>query len=235
MDVNKNSYIFIFSAILVIVVGAALAITSESLKPLQKENERIEKMQSILISVGIPSEVSETQSIFDKYIKEQIVLDYNGEVKELKAKTAFDVDVLNEYKSMEASERNYPLYIYEDENGDNSYIVPMAGKGLWGPVWGFMAFDNDMNTVTGAVFDHKSETPGLGAEIREQWFQQKFVGKQIFDESGEFVSVEVLKGGTVTNSNHAVDGISGGTITSKGVEEMMERTLNVYVPYFKGQ
>ena len=233
MDVNKNSYIFTFSAILVIVVGATLAIAAESLKPMQQENVRIEKMQSILTTVGIPAEKKEAQNIFDKYITDQMILDDKGNVVQPEGFTAFDVDVLNEFKSMPSEKRNYPLFVFEDENGDKKYIVPMAGKGLWGPVWGFVSFGPDMNTVTGAVFDHKSETPGLGAEIREQWFQQKFVGKQIFDESGEFVSVEVLKGGVVTNSNHAVDGISGGTITSKGVEEMIERTLNVYVPYFK--
>ena len=110
----------------------------------------------------------------------------------------------------------------------------MAGNGLWGPIWGFVAFEGDMNTIYGATFDHKTETPGLGAEINQPFFQGKFIGKTIFDGS-EYVSVEVVKGGAdVEGKSHMVDGISGGTITSKGVGEMMERTLNVYVPYFKG-
>jgi Na+-transporting NADH:ubiquinone oxidoreductase subunit C len=92
-----------------------------------------------------------------------------------------------------------------------------------------------MNTVYGSTFDHKTETPGLGAEINQDWFQDRFIGKTIFDDGGQYVSVMVGKGGTVDPSNpHLVDGISGGTITSKGVGEMMDRTLNVYVPYFKG-
>lgn len=111
----------------------------------------------------------------------------------------------------------------------------MAGKGLWGPIWGYVAFDKDLNTVSGASFAHKGETPGLGAEISQAPFQQQFVGKRIFDEQNEFVSVRVVKPGMVDPGNvyYAVDGISGGTITSRGVDEMIDRTIKVYVPYFK--
>lgn len=233
MDVNKNSYIFTFSAILVIVVGAALAFTAESLKPLQKENVKLEKMQNILASVKIESTPEEAQEKFDKFIIEEKLLDSKGNILSDSEVAAFDVDVVKEYKTLDADKRHYPLFVFED-GGERKYIVPLAGKGLWGPIWGYVAFDGDMNTIYGSTFDHKSETPGLGAEIKETWFQERFIGKTIF-EGNDYVSVEVVKGGTdVEGNNHLVDGISGGTITSKGVGEMMERTLNVYVPYFKG-
>lgn len=233
MDVNKNSYTFTFSAILVIVVGAILAFASESLKPMQKENVRLEKMQNILASVKIESSADEASEKFEKYIVNQIVLNAQGKTVESNEITAFDVDVIKEYRTLPAEERNYPLFVFEDA-GSKKYIVPLAGKGLWGPIWGYVAFEEDMNTVYGSTFDHKTETPGLGAEINQPDFQNKFIGKAIFDNSGKFVSIEVMKGGADVSGNpHAVDGISGGTITSKGVGEMIERTLNVYVPYFK--
>ena len=234
MDKNSNGYTFIFSGILVVVVGAALAFAAESLKPMQKENIRLEKMQNILASVSIEVTPEEAAENFDKYIVEQILLDNSGAIVESADQSAFDIDVVKQFKTEDAPDRLYPLFVFED-NGERKYIVPMAGNGLWGPIWGYVAFEKDMNTVSGSTFDHKTETPGLGAEIKEGWFQERFIGKTIFDGSGEYVSVSVEKGGTASPDDpHAVDGISGGTITSKGVGEMMDRTLNVYVPYFKG-
>jgi Na+-transporting NADH:ubiquinone oxidoreductase subunit C len=233
MDVNKNSYIFAFSAILVVVVGGVLAFAAESLKPMQKENVRLEKMQNILASVKIEATPEEAKQKYDQYIVDEKLLDNEGNILTESELAAFDIDVVKEYKTMEAGNRHYPLFIFEDQ-GKRKYIVPLAGKGLWGPIWGYVAFEGDLNTVYGSTFDHKTETPGLGAEINQTWFQDRFVGKTIFNESGDFVSVEVVKGGTdVKGDDHRVDGISGGTITSKGVGEMIERTLNVYVPYFK--
>lgn len=234
MDVNKNSYTFIFSAILVVVVAGLLAFVSESLKPMQKENVRIEKMQNILASVGMESTPENAGEKFEQYIVDQKMLDSEGNVVSATSIDPFDVDVVQQYKAVAVDERQYPLFIFE-ENGAKKYIVPLAGKGLWGPIWGYISFENDMNTVYGTTFDHKSETPGLGAEINTDGFQDKFIGKTIFDQSGDFVSVNVVKGGTdVSGEKHKIDGISGGTITSKGVGEMIDRTLKVYVSYFKG-
>lgn len=234
MDVNKNSYTFAFSAILVVVVASALAFAAESLKPMQKQNVKLEKMQNILASVKIEATPEKAQEKFDKYIVKQILLNKDGEVIAPDGLTAFDIDVVKEYKTLAADNRNYPLFVFED-GGEKKYIVPLAGKGLWGPIWGYMAFNGDMNTVYGSTFDHKTETPGLGAEIKEGWFQERFIGKSIFASSGDYEAIDVVKGGTDVSGNpHEVDGISGGTITSKGVGEMIQRTLAVYVPYFKG-
>lgn len=236
MAINKdsNGFTFGFAAVMVIVVGSVLSITAMSLKPQQKENLRQEKMKNILMTIGAmdrSSNMAEAPGLFEKFVKEQVVLDAEGQVK---GDNAFGVDVKKQYKSMGFEEREYPLYICE-KDGNTYYVVPMVGTGLWGPVWGFVALEGDMNTVYGANFDHKTETPGLGAEINTASFQDQFPGEEIFDENNNYVSIAVVKGGGGDASSHAVDGITGGTITSVGVGEMIDRTLGVYVPYFQSK
>jgi len=249
MNTNSNGYTLTFTAILVLVVSVLLAFTAVSLKPAQKENMRKEKMQNILASVGIEVSAQDAQGTFDKQLVDQIILDANGVAKESK-KTAFEVDVLKEYKSglnsiysKNSSDKvartkalikkgaNYPLFILKDKEGKENYIIPVVGNGLWGPIWGYVALSSDKNTVSGATFDHKTETPGLGAEITEPFFQDPWVGKKVFGDNGEFKSIKVVKGGADDFDLHGVDAISGGTITSNGVSEMVERTLSIYESY----
>ncbi|HLU84014.1 MAG TPA: NADH:ubiquinone reductase (Na(+)-transporting) subunit C [Vicingaceae bacterium] len=227
MDVNSNKYTIGFSIVMVVIVALLLAFASEGLKPMQNQNIEREKMQNILKSVGVEVTRDEAKDAFDKYITEQIVLNDKGEQIE---GDAFKVDVLKEYKS--GGQKNFPIFIYENE-GSKKYIIPLVGKGLWGPIWGYIALEEDKNTVAGATFDHKGETPGLGAEINQGWFQDPFVGKKVFDESGEYQSIKVVKGGATEGNKHAVDAISGGTITGNGVTEMLVRTLKIYEPYLK--
>lgn len=227
MDVNSNKYTIGFSLGMVVIVALILAFTSESLKPMQKKNVELEKMQNILQSVGLKVTRDEAESNFNQFITEQIVLDENGQIVE---GDAFKIDVLKEFKS--GGQKNFPVFIYE-KDGSKKYIIPLVGKGLWGPIWGYIALDEDKNTVAGASFDHKTETPGLGAEINQGWFQEPFIGKKIFDETGTYQSVKVIKGGSKDGDLHGVDAISGGTITSNGVTEMLQRTLKVYEPFLK--
>lgn len=227
MDVNSNKYTFGFSVLMVIVVASLLAFASESLKPFQKENVKREKMQDILKSVGLIVDANEAEANYNKYIKEEIVLDKNGQQIE---GVAFDVNVLKEFKS--GGQQNFPVFIFQNDNG-KKYIIPMVGKGLWGPIWGYVALNEDKNTIAGATFDHKTETPGLGAEINQGWFQEPFINKKVFDEAGQYKSVTVIKGGAKEGDMHGVDAITGGTITSNGVTEMMQRTLRTYEPYLK--
>lgn len=245
IDKNSNAFTFLFAAGMVVVFGTLLAMASEGLKPMQKENQKQKKMQDILASMGIPCERTEAPDLFEQYNKQRAVLSSTGEVLSTteggidaqNMEDAFNVDVKKEYRSFrgeEAGKRRYPIYTFEKE-GKSFYVVPMVGKGLWGPIWGFVALTSDLNTVFGATFDHKTETPGLGAEIRTKLFQDQFPGEQIFDEQGKFVSIEVVKGTSDAANKHAVDGITGGTITSKGVDEMIRRTLTVYQPYFQSQ
>ena len=227
MDVNSNKYTIGFSIVMVVIVALLLAFASEGLKPMQNQNIEREKMQNILKSVGIEVTRDEAKDAYDKYITEEIVLNDKGEQIE---GDAFKVDILKEYKS--GGQKKFPIFIYESE-GSKKYIIPLVGKGLWGPIWGYIALEEDKNTVAGASFDHKGETPGLGAEINQGWFQEPFVGKKIFDESGEYKSIRVIKGGAPEGDKHGVDAISGGTITGNGVSEMLVRTLKTYEPYLK--
>ena len=186
MDVNKNSYTFGFAVVMVVIVASLLAIAAISLKPFQEKNVVAEKRQNILTTIGIEVSREEAASAYQKNISDSYVLNYKGEVVEGEA---FDVDLGVEVKKSK-EEQQLPIFVSEKE-GKKTYILPMRGKGLWGPIWGYLALKEDMSTISGAVFDHKSETPGLGAEISLGWFQEPFIGKTIYDGetlvSGYFV------------------------------------------------
>lgn len=235
MKIDKEGTLFTFgfATVMVIVVGTLLALAAMGLKPFQLENIRQEKMKYILMSIGAmerSDNMKDAPALFEQFVKEQKVIDYK--TNELDGVVAFEVNIKKEFKSLDVEERKYPIYLCE-KDGKRFYVVPMVGTGLWGPVWGFIALNDDLNTIAGAVFDHKSETPGLGAEINQPGFQEPFIGKKIFDENGNFVSIKILKGGADPADMHGVDGITGGTITSVAVGKMIDRTLNVYVPYFE--
>ncbi|MGM0497057.1 MAG: NADH:ubiquinone reductase (Na(+)-transporting) subunit C [Bacteroidota bacterium] len=226
----SNTYIFTFSAIMVILVAAILSIVAMQLQPLQKKNFEKNKKQNILLSLNIQTSKENAIEKYDEYIVDSYVINHQGEKKE--DIDAFSVELAKELEKP-VEERNYPIYVGSVEEDSEQYVIPVRGKGLWGPVWGFIALEDDYNTVYGANFSHDSETPGLGAEISTREFQKQFIGKKIFDESGDFVSVSVVKGGAPSDAEHAVDGISGGTITSEGVDKMLEDVVGEYVPYFK--
>lgn len=234
MDINSNKYTFIFSAAMVVIVATVLAVAAESLKPFQELNIEQEKMQNILAACGIEVTRSEAKDAYNKYVGEanELMLDKNGNLVEDPDMSPFEVDVLKEYKS--GGQRHFPIFKC-NYKGEVIQVIPMVGKGLWGPVWGYVAVSSDFNTVVGATFDHKGETPGLGAEINTKAFQEDFVGKKIFDENGNFQSIKVVKGGADEGDPHGVDAISGGTITSNGVSEMLSRTFKAYEPYLRSK
>lgn len=238
MKSYSNTYIFIFSVIMVVVVAVLLSFVAMQLKPMQDLNQEIERKEDILASVGEAEDVSDVkdknsfiEQEFEKYIADSYVVDFNGETVD---RDAFEVTLnIKVQADKPAEERLYPVFVYTAEGGAQKYIVPVRGKGLWGPIWGYMAFEPDMNTIAGAIFDHSKETPGLGAEINTSWFEEEFIGKKIFNEQGEFVSIGVLKNAETSNNPHAVDAISGGTITSDGLDDMLEDYLVGYVAHFK--
>jgi Na+-transporting NADH:ubiquinone oxidoreductase subunit C len=249
MAINKdsNGYTFGFAFIMVVVVGAGLALLSTSLKPLQQKNDEVKKKLDILSAMmdvdSLNIDRSNAEVEFDKYVDtaNAIIIDVNGKVVEgmfdvdgtvIKG-NAFDVDIKKEFKNKKRDEkyRNYPLFLAIDGQ-DTSYVIPIVGKGLWGPIWGNICLASDMNTIKGASFGHQGETPGLGAEINKQFFINRWKGEQISNEEG-FAKFEIVKDGSGPGPNSKVDGITGGTITSKGVEEMANRCLQVYVAYFK--
>lgn len=226
---NTNSYTFIFATVLVVVVGAVLAFAATSLQPLQYENMRQEKMQNILTTVGIQTDRVGAEEIFNEVITEQIVLNNQGEVRE--GVEAFEVDLAKELKK-DPAEQSFPLYVANVE-GEKYYIIPLRGSGLWNAIFGYIALKDDVNTIKGAVFDHLGETPGLGAEITQEWFRHRFDDEKIFDD-GEFVGVSVVKGySSPSKDDNKVDAISGATITGDGVSNMISERLRHYLPYFE--
>ena len=230
---NTNGYTFMFAIIMVVVVASVLAFTATTLQPIQNENVRQEKMQNILATVGIETERSEAEDLYNKYITETIALNEDGSVNE-KA-DAFTVDLAKELKKTSV-EQVYPLYIANIE-GSKYYIIPLRGKGLWDAIWGYVSLKDDVNTIKGAVFDHKGETPGLGAEITQTWFRERFADEKIFDGNGNLIGVSVVKGnvGPSNKDDNKVDAISGATITGDGVSDMISERLQHYLPYFKQQ
>ncbi len=229
MDRNSNIYTFIFAIVMVVVVASILAFAATNLKPLQKENVRKEKMQNILSTIGVDVGRDSASVKFDKFIKEQLALKPDGTVDN--AVDAFTMDLHKEVKK-EPINQHYPVYVAKKE-GNFFYIIPLYGSGLWGPLWGYIALDDDKNTIIGASFDHAGETPGLGAEINQSWFEDQYIGKTLFDDKGDFVSVKAIKGGAKIGDIHGVDAISGGTITADGVNAMLEERLKNYLPYLK--
>ena len=225
MNVNSNGYTFGFAAVMVIVVAALLSVAATSLKPMQTRNVELETKQNILKSIGVTGTREEAEVAYSTYIKEEIVLQ-NGQVEE--GVLASSIDLAKEL-SKPADQRQYPLFV-ADKEGETFYIIPVRGKGLWGPIWGYVALQADGNTIYGATFDHKSETPGLGAEISTSEFQAQFPGLEIM-EGGKFVSIEVRKGDA--SGKHQIDGISGGTITSVGLGDMLRDCLVAYTGYLE--
>ena len=237
----SNLYIFGFSSILVIIVAALLSFVAEELKPLQERNVEIEKKLDILRSVDMTAGIDEAENrssfieeLFANNISESFVINSEGDL--IDGRDAFEIaKALKSEMQKSLEERGLPIFVASDPESGKRYIIPVLGKGLWGPIWGYIAISDDFNTLAGTVFAHSAETPGLGSEINTAKFMDPFKGKKLFDEDGNFVSVTVVKGGAEPGDPHGVDAISGGTITSKALEDMVRVCLNPYVNYFKKQ
>ena len=217
-NVNSNAYIIIYSVVMVVIVAVLLSVTSLSLQGRQKENMLNEKKQQIVKALG----EDPATSAYADVVAEASMLDKNGNKIEGKN----DADIFNALGDLTASFKAGEYPIFKAANG--CVVIPVYGAGLWGPVWGYIALEPDMNTVKGIVMDHAGETPGLGAEITTSKVQSAFVGKTIF-EGAEFVSVSMKKGGAT--NNHEVDAISGGTKTCDGVNAMLKTGIEGYLPY----
>jgi Na+-transporting NADH:ubiquinone oxidoreductase subunit C len=228
--VHSNNYTFVYAAIMTVIAAVLLALASEGLRPLQEVNIALEKKSNILSAARVDvSDKAKVEELYKNKVQE-LVIDKNGNIKEGVA--AFDINLKDELGK--GDNMSLPLYVYVNEEGKNIYIVPLHGVGLWGPIWGFISLEDDFSTVYGANFDHKGETPGLGAEISTNAFASQFPGKQLFDETREAVALKVVKFGAEKNmpESYRVDGISGGTITTVGTSDMIKNTIALYKPYF---
>ncbi|MGD9930575.1 MAG: NADH:ubiquinone reductase (Na(+)-transporting) subunit C [Mangrovibacterium sp.] len=227
MDRNGNVYTFIYASAMVIFVAAILSIAAINLKPFQQKNIEIEKKQNILASVNIAADAQSATQIYSERIVNSYVVNASGEKMD---GDAFSVDLKKE-RSKPVDQRLLPVFECQID-GSVKYILPLYGAGLWGPIWGYVSLESDMNTIYGATFDHQGETPGLGAEISTTVFQDQFKGKTIFGANGELYSVVVAKSNETAPAEHKVDAISGGTITSKGLQQMIFDDLTAYKAFF---
>jgi len=240
---QSNTYVIVYSAVLTVILGLLLSGSAQILGPRQQEAIALDKKKQILgavisgeeIGVMTPDQVNE---FYSKRIASSVV-DINGKEITEGGVTAEKVEIAKDYKKP-ADQRAYPVFIYHaDGNPDDveSYIFPLYGAGLWDAIWGYIALDTDMNTIGGITLAHASETPGLGARITESEVQGRYVGKKIFDESGELVAVQMMKGEGKDYSSdlHKVDGMSGATITGNGVNNMLKAYLSHYEAYIKAK
>ena len=225
MNTEKNGYTILYASVMVIIVAIGLAFTHQSLSKQQTKNVEIDKMQQILRSLRIDADTKEAEEKYNGIIKNAYLIRPDGSKIEGSEGTkttdpAFTADI--------AKDKSKGLPVFEAEiDGSKKYVIPMAGKGLWGPIWGYLAIDEDGSTVYGADFSHAGETPGLGAEIAQPPFRNRFQGKQLIKD-GEFKSIAVVKAGQTVEGQDYVDGISGGTITSKGVNAMLLNSVGEY-------
>lgn len=232
MNKQSNTYTIIYIIVLVTLVGAALALTSISLKDRQQENADADKMRQILASVGIEAQAGDVIETYKQYITGSFVVDCEGNVV-ADAPEAFSINVAAQSKEP-AAERLLPVYECTLADGAHKYIMPMYGAGLWGPIWGYISVDPDGSTIYGAFFAHQGETPGLGAEIEKPFFRERFAGKHLLAVDGKFSPIAVVKAGMkAPDGADSVDGISGGTITSKGVGAMIDNCLAPYDAFLK--
>ena len=231
---QSNIYIIIYSAILTIVCGGLLALASEGLKEKQQFNIDLEQKKNILSTVITLKEGEDVNAVYTKRVKAYVV-DFQGEVKA--GMQPKDVNLAAEYKKT-PDQRLLPVYEFRNESDSTKtdYIVlPVFGYGLWNNIWGFLALQADLNTIQGVKFQHAGETPGLGARIEtDQDVQDRYKGKQIY-EQGKLVSVKMMKGEGLDYSDnpHQVDGMSGATLTAKGVNNMLKDYLAAYTKYME--
>ena len=231
MNTNKNSYVIIYAAVMVILAAVLLAGANILLKPAQEENASIDKMEQILRALGKTAPKAEVISTYKELIKQELLVNAEGQVvktfegDQVGNSEAFNANTELDYKLIAKGEkRDLPVFVAEVD-GKKLYIFPLNGAGLWNKIWGYLAIDAaDHSTIEGADFGNAGETPGLGAEISTPRFANQFKGKQLFRE-GAFTGIAVVKAGQKSDTQDYVDGISGGTLTSVGVHEMLLHSL----------
>lgn len=200
MNTNKNSYIIIYSSVMVVIVAFLLAFIYQTLKPMQDVNVALDKKKQILASLNIRDlSNQEAEAKYQKVVKSETTV--------ADGLTLYDCEV----------------------DGKRKYVIPVRGMGLWGPIWGYVALDDDKNTVFGAYFNHESETAGLGAEIKDsKAWQDQFRGKKVFAADGESIAIAVKKKADVKNPESECDAVTGATLTSDGVSLMLQESFTKY-------
>ena len=223
MNRDSNLYTIIYASVMVVFVAVLLAFTSETLRGFQKKNEANDRRKQILRSVNVTVSNAETEAKFNELIRESFLVNERGQKIE---GDAFGVDPVKMFAA-----NAYPVFV-ANVDGQKKYVLAMFGAGLWGPIWGYVSVNEDGSTIFGTDFSHQGETPGLGAEISTAPFCSQFCGKQLF-KNGIFKSIAIVKPGKTAQGQDYVDGISGGSITSIGVDHMIKSSLEHYVDFLK--
>ncbi len=229
LNTNSNIYTVVYASVVVVIVAFLLAFVSTALKSKSDANVENDTKKQILASLGQRNVAdSEVAAAWDKYIVADQVVDTTGNIVKdglQKDHDGFRID----RRDIKPENNALPVFV-ASVNGETKYVLPLTGKGLWGPIWGYLAVDADGQTVFGAFFNHESETAGLGAEIKAEYFQQAFVGKKLEDADGK-AALTVVKNGKVENPDTQCDGISGATLTGNGVAAMLSEGVKMYQPY----
>ena len=242
LNTEKNTYTLLFAVGLVVIVGTLLAAIDSSLKDKIRINKILEKQQNILYAIGINANegnsvnfiaADKAEKEFNKYITKQIYIQGNQVIEDDKA-YLIDVKKQKALAKDPSHKRKLPLFIAE-KDGRNLYVAPIRGKGLWDAIWAYVSVDEDM-IIRGIYFDHKAETPGLGANIKQRFFMDDFIGESLLDIQGNFKGVTVSKTNLDPKNedkyDNEVDAIAGSTITGDGVTAMIRSDLSLYQPYF---
>lgn len=229
LNTNSNTYTIVYACVVVVVVAFLLAFVSSALKAPSEANERIDKKKQILSSLNIRNlDNSQVEAEYDKVVTADEVVNDKGQV--LSEGKGRDKDgFLIDRKDMDKD--HLPVFVCQVD-GETKYVLPLVGKGLWGTIWGYLALNDDCRTVYGAYFSHESETAGLGALITEEKFQDEFVNKKVTDEAGNII-IDVVKFGQVKDPATQCDGISGATLTTNGVRDMIHNYLQKYRAYLQ--
>lgn len=214
ISTNSNTYTLVYAAVMVIIVAFLLSFVSSALREKQQANVKLDTKKQILSSLNIAN--VDADAYFTANVKDML---WNGDTL-----VAYQGEFSTLYET-EGKAGNFHVFVC-NVDGKTKYVIPVYGAGLWGAVWGYVSLDENRNTIYGTYFSHASETPGLGAEITTDWFQNQFIGKKTTDSVD--VKISVVKNGKVQNAEYEVDGISGGTITSTGVDAMLKSCLNNY-------
>ena len=233
MNRQSNTYTILYAVGLVLVVGLGLSAVYQALKPKQQENIANDTKAQILKAALITPQKGENVSdVYAAHVKEAYIVDYNGNIVNRNADAAFQatLSIAQEMKK-EENQRKLPVFVCDTEKG-KKYVLPVYGQGLWGPIWGYVAFDANGNTIYGAYFAHQGETPGLGAEIEKPEFSGQFASKDVFSH-GKFESVAVVKAGNEPATGAYVHSISGATITSSAVGSMLKNSLKPYEKFLE--
>lgn len=225
---RSNGYVIGFAAILTIVCGGLLAVASKGLEPLQNEQIKLDTRKQILGAVMTISPEMDINAVYEEQIVPYVVNVAGDKVEGVDAEK---VNTKKVYKEKDESKKQLPVFEYKENGQLVAYIVPVYGKGLWDAVWGYIALEKDLNTIKGVSFGHKGETPGLGARITEPDVQKRFIGKKIMGGDLKFIKGEGIPA-NIKDADHDVDGLSGATMTTKGVNKMLVAYVKHYENYF---